>query len=69
MGIFDSFKPNIKIIKKIGNVWGLVGALGHRDRNVRSSAAEALGDIGEPAVKPLINALNNKDFLFKGEQD
>jgi len=39
----------------------VIRALNDSDWDVRSGAAEALGRIGEPAVEPLINALNNSD--------
>jgi len=39
----------------------LIRALNDSDWVVRSGAAEALGTIGEPAVKPLIKALNGSD--------
>ena len=39
----------------------LVAALKHEDRDVREAAAEALGQIGAPAVEPLVAALSSWD--------
>ena len=40
---------------------GLIKAIRHHNLGVRWRAALALGDIGEPAVKPLIRALKEHD--------
>ena len=40
---------------------GLVRAIRHNNLGVRWRAALALGDLGEPAVKPLIRALKEHD--------
>ena len=37
----------------------LVGSLGDEDENIRYASADALVDIGEPAVDPLIKALED----------
>jgi len=39
----------------------LVFSLGNKNSDVRRSAAEALKEIGEPAIEPLIEALKDKD--------
>jgi len=39
----------------------LIRELNDADSDVRSNAADALGRIGEPAVKPLIRELNDAD--------
>jgi HEAT repeat protein len=55
------FKPNVKKMEEKRNVKGLIKALEHKDPNVRSEAAKALGRIGdERAVEPLIQALRDK---------
>jgi hypothetical protein len=48
MGIFDSFKGK-----------RLIKALKDEDVTVRTNAADALGEMGELAVEPLIDALND----------
>ncbi|MFZ3058114.1 MAG: HEAT repeat domain-containing protein [Candidatus Methanoperedens sp.] len=66
MGICDLFKPNVvKMINK-RDVDGLIKALRYKkDSDVRMEAAEALGKIGDKrAVKPLIQALNNRPTGF-----
>jgi HEAT repeat protein len=55
MGIFDKlFKPNVEKLKAKGDVEGLIKVLKHKNPEVRSEAEEALGEIGKPAVEPLI---------------
>jgi HEAT repeat protein/WD40 repeat protein len=63
MGIFDLFKPNVEKMRGNGDVEGLITVLQYkRDLEVRSSAAEALGEIkAKRAVEPLILALNDED--------
>ncbi|MCD6215119.1 MAG: HEAT repeat domain-containing protein, partial [Candidatus Desulfofervidus sp.] len=59
MGIFDRlFKPNVERLREKKDVKGLIKALRHED--VRKEAAEALVNIGEPAVEPLIQALKDE---------
>ena len=48
MGIFDSFKGK-----------RLIKALKDEDVAVRTNAADALGEMGELAVEPLVDALND----------
>jgi len=53
---------------KIGSpsaVAALIGALQDPDEHVRSRAAEALGEIGDPAVQPLIAAFQNEDSAYR----
>jgi len=53
--------PDINGMKKKGNVKGLIKALGDKNEDVRMSAAEALGEIGDAsAVEPLIAALGDE---------
>ena len=52
MGIFG--KPNIEKMKEKRDVKGLIKAF--RNKSVRDSATDALLDIGEEAVEPLIKA-------------
>jgi len=40
---------------------GLIKAIRHTNLGIRWRAALALGDIGEPAIKPLIRALKEDD--------
>jgi len=63
MGIFDkSFKPNVKELRKGGDVEGLVEALGHNDWHVRRDAAKTLGEMRDGrAVEPLIKALKDEE--------
>src|SRR5665647_2956529 len=57
MGLFG---PNVEKLKAKKDVAGLIGALAHRDESVRSSAAEALGDVGGlGALDPLTAALQD----------
>jgi HEAT repeat protein len=53
--------PDVDAMAATGNVEGLIGALSYeRDRKVREAAAEALGNIGDPAaVEPLISLLGD----------
>src|ERR1039458_9290709 len=55
MGLF--WPPNVEKMQAKRDIEGLIKALGHR--KVREAAADALVKIGEPAVKPLIGALND----------
>ena len=72
MGIFDGlFKPNVERLQEKKNVKGLIKALRHKDRRVRSEAAEALGEIGDKrAVEPLIQALKDEywDVRLRAEK-
>jgi HEAT repeat protein len=69
MGIFDGlFKPNVEKLKKKRDVEGLLKALGYKGKNVRLSAAEALGKIQDAmTVGPLIRALKDKDSDVRGK--
>lgn len=60
--------PNIGKLKERQDVGGLIKALGYEsDSAVRQAAADALVEIGEPAVEPLINSLNNGNkFVQRG---
>ena len=58
MGIF---KPNIEKLQDRKNIKSLFEALKYKDSNtVRSFAAKALGEMGGPAVEPLIEALKSE---------
>lgn len=59
MGIFDFFKPNVEKMEAKKDVEGLGKALAHKDENIRKEALEALGKMGELAVEPLIQDLEN----------
>ena len=61
MGLFGP--PNVEKLKGKRDLKGLIKALRYkRDGGVRSSAAEALGEIGDArAVEPLCAALRDKD--------
>lgn len=59
MGLFGS--PNVEKLKAKGDVAGLIKALGYEKDNYRKAAAEALGQIGAPAVGPLVAALHSPD--------
>lgn len=53
--------PNVKKMKARRNVKGLIEALGYqKDDRIGHAAAEALVEIGDPAVEPLIAALKNE---------
>jgi len=60
------FQPNIEKMKAKKDVGGLTKALKDKDEGVRVSAAVALGEIGEPAVEPLIQALRDESGLVRG---
>ena len=54
--------PNVEKLKARGDVWRLVNALHYQnDDSVSRNAAQALVEIGEPAVQPLIACLWNRD--------
>lgn len=60
MGIFGG-KPNIEKLKAKKDIEGLIKALKHKDKTVRSDAACALGDTGDArAVELLIKALKDE---------
>jgi len=69
MGIFDLvfgfLKPNIRSMKKKGDVKGLIKALRHKDINVQQKALKALVEIGSPAVDPLIQFLNDESKIIR----
>ena len=52
MGLFG--KPNVEALQAKQDVKGLIRALPSHDGNVHDAAAKALGEIGPPAVEPLI---------------
>lgn len=62
-----SIKPNVKILKEKRDVEGLIETLkdNHSPVREREEAARALGEIGEPAVKPLIEALEDENLLVQ----
>ena len=55
-----SSKPDIKRLKARGDLEGLIRALGYAaDRTVRADATQALVETGSPAIRPLIDALED----------
>jgi len=57
---FEPFpKLNVKKLKEMKDVQGLMKALQHGDFDMQSEASGALIKIGEPAVEPLILALKD----------
>ena len=66
LGLFGP--PDIKKLKAKRDVRGLIKALGYpKEPGVRSSAAQALGEIREAeAVEPLVIALNDSDEWVRG---
>ena len=69
MGIFDGlFKPNVEKLKEKMDVEGLLKALDYKDKNVRLSAAEALGKLkSRMAIDPLIRAMKDNDSYVRKE--
>lgn len=64
MPLFRS--PNVEKMKTKGDTKGLVRALSYeKDNNVRDAAAEALKQIGNPAVEMLITALKDDKLLIR----
>jgi hypothetical protein len=63
MGLFGLFgPPNVEMMKAKGDIKGLIKALGYqKGDHVREAAADALVQIGAPAVEPLINGLKHED--------
>lgn len=58
---FGLSKPNVKKMEERGDVDGLIAALEHEDKGVRSEAARSLGRIGNArAVEPLVKALRDQ---------
>ena len=54
------FGPNVEKLKAKGDIKGLIKLLNYtKDERVLFSAMQALVDIGEPAVEPLIAALDD----------
>jgi HEAT repeat protein len=53
--------PDVEKLKRKRDVPGLIKALGYQKEDDREAAAEALVQIGAPAVKPLIDILNDND--------
>ena len=65
MGIFGP--PNIDKLKARKNINGLIEALMYEDEDVRWRAVEALGEIGKPAVEPLIGTLKDESSNVRSE--
>ena len=54
--------PNIEKLKANQDIKGLIKAIGYTmDAQIHDGAVKALEEIGEPAVEPLIEALNHKN--------
>jgi HEAT repeat protein len=54
---------NVRRLREDRDVRGLVRALNHRDPAIQYQAAEALGDLGDPAaVEPLAQALRGDEY-------
>ena len=67
MGIFD--EPNIEELKASKNVKGLIEALKYEYSYIKRDIVEALVKIGEPAVKPLIDALKDaNDYYYRRDK-
>ena len=55
-------RPNVEKLKANHDLQGLIRALGFQnDKKVRSSAAQALGEFGLPAIEPLSSALQDME--------
>jgi HEAT repeat protein len=67
MGLFEPVEPDVVRLKAARNLKGLVRALKYPKRaEVRSRAAEALGDLGdETATEALIVALADEDRFVR----
>ncbi len=64
MGLFGP--PNIEKLKAKNDVQGLIKALkSYKDSEIRRSADIALGQIGAPAVQPLIARLKDCDWIVR----
>ncbi len=62
MGFFKNLlKPNIVRLAEKKDINGLISALHNSDWHVRSDAQNALVEIGDPAVDPLLSALDSPD--------
>lgn len=60
MGILDFFNPDVAKLRQKKDVPGLIKALRHEERKIRSAAAEALGESRDSrAVEPLLAALKD----------
>ncbi len=58
--------PDVETLKTRRDVKGLIKTLGNTDKQVRHTAAEALGQIGDArAVDPLIAALKDNDWQVR----
>jgi len=63
---FKETMPPLARMEKKKDVKGLIKALRHRDKDVRISAARALGEIGDTrAVDPLTRALKDKNLAVQ----
>ncbi len=54
------FKPNVQKLKEQKDVKGLIKALDSKDSDLSKAAADALVEVGEPAVEPLFYGLSKK---------
>jgi len=65
------FRPNVKRLKKKGDVNGLIKALVYRPKwappsgEVKQAASVALVEIGDPAVPNIIDTLNQPDKYLR----
>jgi hypothetical protein len=59
--------PDVEALKAKGNVKKLIKTLDYDDYDVRQRAIQALVEVGEPAVEPLIAALQKKNFKGAAE--
>ena len=59
------FGPNVAKLKAKKDVNGLVKALGNKDVHIWSAASVALREIGTPAVKPLLNMIDQRSGIHK----
>jgi len=68
MGLFSK-KPNIESMIKDKDIEGLILALEHKNHNVRKSAVNGLGKLGDSkAIDPLIKVLNKEENKYVIQQ-
>lgn len=63
MPLFGS--PNVRKLKSVGDVDGLISALADRNRDIREAALAALVELGTTALEPLVAVLHVKKPLVR----